>query len=101
MDETTLLTLLRYDLNRLGAMPDDDYLRTLLRAAKLYLQEYGIKLPDETVGVDIEDFQPLVIGTAAWMYTKRRTGEGPPRYITTLKNTILFRQVGGGGVRNA
>ena len=38
MDEQILFDLLRADLNRLGERPDDDYLKTLLRAARLDLE---------------------------------------------------------------
>lgn len=97
MDENTLLVLLRYDLTRAGARPDDDYLLTLLRAAKKHLTRAGITLPGvDHSGVDIDDFQTLVVGTAAWMYTKRRTGEAMPQYLRSLRNSILLSQKAGG-----
>ncbi len=97
MDENTLLVILRYDLNRLGARPDDDYLLTLIKAAKADITRFGITLPGEDhSGVDIEDFQTLVVGTAAWMYTKRRTGEPMPCYVRSLRNSILLSQKAGG-----
>lgn len=96
MDEELLLDLLRYDLNRLGARPDDDYLRTLLRAASLDLKRAGIELPGpEHTGIDIEDYQVIVVGTAAWMYTKRRTGEEMPKYLRSLRNRALLAQKAG------
>ena len=57
MDENTLLVLLRFDLTRAGARPDDDYLLTLIRAAKKHLTRAGITLPGaDHSGVDIDDF---------------------------------------------
>lgn len=96
MDETTLLSLLRYDLNRSGARPDDDYLRVLLRAATKDVERAGIVLPGpDSSGVDIEDFQVIVVGTASWMYTKRRTGEDMPKYLRSMRNKIFFAQKAG------
>lgn len=96
MDENTLLYLLRYDLNRIGARPDDEYLRVLIRAASNDLRRAGITLPGpETNGVDVEDYQVLVIGTASWMYVKRRTGEAMPKYLRSLRNSILLSQKAG------
>lgn len=92
MNEVTLLALLRYDLNRLGAMPDDDYLKTLLRAAKQDLESTGIQFPAEDTAEDVERYQILVIGTASWMYTKRRTGEEAPAYIRRMTNKMLLEQ---------
>ena len=86
MDEQILFDLLRADLNRLGERPDDDYLKTLLRAARLDLERRG---------VDVEDYQTLIVGTASWMYSKRRTGEAMPQYLRSLKNSILFAQKAG------
>jgi hypothetical protein len=96
MDEQILLALLRYDLNRLGARPDDDYLKVLIRAAIRDLQRAGIVFPGpDHSGVDIEDFQVLVVGTAAWMYTKRRTGEKMPQYVRSIRNRLLLAQKAG------
>ena len=47
MDEQILFDLLRADLNRLGERPDDDYLKTLLRAARLDLERRGVHFPDD------------------------------------------------------
>jgi hypothetical protein len=95
MDETTLLQLLRYDLNRLGARPDDEYLKTLLKAAKRDLETTGITFPDDSSESDIEDYQLLIVGTAAWMYTKRRTGEDMPAYVRRMRNKIYIAQKAG------
>lgn len=95
MDEELILELLRYNLNRAGARPDDEYLRTLIRAAILDLKRFGIKFPGpDHSGIDIEDFQTLVEGTAAWMYAKRRTGEAMPKYVRSLRTSILLAQKG-------
>lgn len=95
MDEQTLLAILRYDLNRIGARPDDEYLRVLLRAASLDLQRDGIAIPDpDSSCVDVEDYQILITGTAAWMYMKRRTGEGMPKYLRGIRTHILLSQKG-------
>ena len=95
MDEQILFDLLRADLNRLGERPDDDYLKTLLLAARLDLERRGVHFPDDENGVDVEDYQTLIVGTASWMYSKRRTGEAMPQYIRSLKNSILFAQKAG------
>ena len=96
MDEQILLDLLRYDLNRAGAKPDDAYLRVLLRAAILDIQREGVALPGpDSSGVDVEDYQIMIVGTAAWMYTKRRTGEDMPRYLRGMRNKILLSQKAG------
>lgn len=95
MDEQILFDLLRADLNRLGERPDDDYLKTLLRAARLDLERRGVHFPDDANGVDVEDYQTLIVGTASWMYSKRRTGETMPQYLRSLKNSILFAQKAG------
>lgn len=95
MEEGILLTLLRYDLNRIGERPDDAYLTTLLRAAANDLTRAGIKLPGPEATHDIEDYQILVVGTASWMYAKRRTGEAMPKYLRSLRNSILLSHKAG------
>lgn len=95
MDEETLLGLLRYDLGRIGARPDDDYLLTLIRAAKKDIEREGIALPSSDTSVGVEDYQSMVVGTAAWMYTKRRTGETMPRYVRMLRTRTLLAQKAG------
>ena len=64
MDEQILFDLLRADLNRLGERPDDEYLKTLLRAACIDLERRGVHFPDDANGVDVEDYQTLIVGTA-------------------------------------
>lgn len=92
MNDEILLQLLRYDLNRAGARPDDGYLVTLIQAARLDIERSGIRLPTDQNDPCIQDFQVMVAGTAAWMYTKRRTGEDMPRYVRSLRNRALLAQ---------
>lgn len=93
MSEETMMDLLRIDLGRIGARPDDEYLLTLIRAAAKDIEREGIALPSSDVGQ--EDYMAMVVGTAAWMYTKRRTGEGMPRYVRSLRTRALLAQKSG------
>lgn len=92
MDDATLLTLLKLDLQRMGELPGDDiYLPALLKAARASLTRQGIQ--DD--GSD--DYGQTVVGTAAWLYRKRITGETEPAYLVRLrKDLLLARRMGGG-----
>ena len=77
------LQLLKLDLQRIGIeLGDDEYLNTLLLAAKQHLSRQGI----ETV----PDYDYTM--TAAWMYRKRITGETEPAYLRQLRHDILASQ---------
>lgn len=87
MDNAALLKLLRHDLQRTGTLPgDDDYLTHLLQAARSSLERQGI-LPE-----DSEDYSQTVIGTAAWLYRKRITGEAEPQYLRQMRLNLIVSQ---------
>lgn len=81
------LQLLKLDLQRIGIeLGDDEYLNTLLLAAKQHLSRQGIEtVPDY-------DYTMAVVGTAAWMYRKRITGEAEPAYLRQMRHDILASQ---------
>lgn len=93
MDEQGLLDLLKMDLQRVGVeLGDEDYLTGLIRAAKRNLTRQG-------VGEDgADDYPYLVVGTAAWMYRKRISGEAEPLYLRRMRLDMLISQRRGGGV---
>lgn len=93
MDDEMLLKLLKLDLQRTGDLPGDrDYLPHLLLAAKARLTRQGARDDGS------EDYIQAVVGTAAWMYRKRITGEGEPAYLKCLRRDIIISQrIGGGG----
>lgn len=81
------LELLKYDLQRNGQeLGDDEYLKSLLRAAEQHLNRQGI-LPTPDY-----DYVQAVVGTAAWMYRKRVTGETEPAYLKAIRHDILVSQ---------
>ena len=86
MDENAMLLLLRQDLQRTGACPlpgEDDYLLHLLRAAIASLERQGARREDS------EDWYQTVVGTAAWMYRKRITGEAEPKYLRRMRLDLI------------
>lgn len=91
MDEHLALTLLKQDLQRMGPLPrDESYLLHLLRVARANLtQRQGI------VDDGSEDYVQLVVGTAAWMYRKRITGEAEPAYVRRLRKDLLLARTRG------
>lgn len=92
MAEDIKMTLLRLDLQRIGEAPDAPLLENYLGAASSNLKRQGIT-EDES-----EDYTALVVGTAAWMYRKRVTGEGEPRYLKRMRCDLWGAQKLGGGV---
>ena len=85
MDESTMLTLLKLDLQRTGDLPgDQEYLPSLLSAARASLKRQGIQ-DDGT-----DDYAQAVIGTAAWIYRKRQNGEAEPAYVRRLRLDLLL-----------
>ena len=87
MDNAALLKLLRHDLQRTGTLSgDDDYLTHLLQAAKSSLERQGIQPEDS------EDYAQTVIGTAAWLYRKRITGEAEPQYLRRMRLDLIVSQ---------
>lgn len=92
MDDMSMLALLKHDLQRIGVeLGDEDYLLGLVRAAKSNLARQGVR--EEEAG----DYPYLVVGTAAWMYRKRITGEAEPAYLKRMRHDMLFSQKMGGG----
>ena len=93
MDDLILLELLKADLQRTGVeLPGDRlYLPALLNTARTSLARQGIK-PDCSA-----DYIQTVVGTAAWIYGKRITGEADPAYLRRLRLDLLLargREVG-------
>ena len=87
MNNGVMLSLLRRDLERLGASSaDDEYYMHLIRAAKSSLSRQGIKSCRD------EDYMQCVIGTAAWMYRKRINGEAEPSYLRRLRHDLKISQ---------
>lgn len=85
MDEEIMLSLLRRDLQRMESLPgDDEYLPSLITAAKASLARQGIH-DDNTM-----DYAQAVIGTAAWIYRKRVNGEAEPEYLRRLRLDLLL-----------
>lgn len=84
MAEDIKMTLLKLDLQRIGPLPDAPLLENFLGAARSTLAREGIK--DDSS----EDYTALVVGTAAWMYRKRITGEAEPKYLRRMRTDIRF-----------
>lgn len=92
MDQAGELALLKIDLQRNGVeLGDEAYLLTKLEAARANLTRQGIKPGEEA------DYTDLVVGTAAWMYRKRITGEEEPRYLRRMRHDLLLSQKMRGG----
>lgn len=88
MTDSELLALLKLDLQRIGAtLGDDEYLLKKLNSAKRNLSRQGIR--EEA---DADDYDDLVVGTAAWMYRKRVTGEAEPIHLKRMRLDLLFSQ---------
>lgn len=79
MDKGLCLALLKLDLQRIGDQPDTPLLEHYLGAAASNLAREGVR---EDGG---EDYTALVVGTAAWMYRKRLTGEAEPQYLRRMR----------------
>ena len=93
MDQAAMLSLLQHDLQRMGELPGDrEYLPSLLAAARASLSRQGIQ-DDGTM-----DYAQAVIGTAAWIYRKRITGEAEPEYLRRFRLDLLLARGRGDGV---
>lgn len=80
-----MIRLLKLDLQRMGELPgDDEYLPTLIDVAMAMLDRQGIKR-DWSL-----DYGQTVVGTAAWIYRKRITGEAEPAYLRRLRLDLLL-----------
>lgn len=85
MDDAALLSLLKLDLQRTGELPGDaEYLPSLIAAAKASLTRQGIQDDGS------QDYAQTVVGTAAWIYRKRITGEAEPAYLRRLRLDLLL-----------
>ncbi len=85
MDRDTMIRLLKLDLQRMGELPgDDEYLPTLIDVAISMLARQGIQ-QDQSM-----DYGQTVVGTAAWIYRKRITGETEPAYLRRLRLDLLL-----------
>ena len=93
MDDAALLSLLKLDLQRTGELPGDtEYLPSLIAAAKASLTRQGIQDDGS------QDYAQTVVGTAAWIYRKRITGEAEPAYLKRLRLDLLLARGRGGAV---
>ena len=80
-----MLKLLKLDLQRTAELPgDEEYLPALLETARASLARQGIQ-DDGTM-----DYGQTVIGTAAWIYRKRISGEAEPAYLRRLRKDLLL-----------
>lgn len=87
LDEVKM-QLLKLDLQRIGKMPDEPLLESYLRAAASNLARQGVR--DDSS----EDYIALLIGTAAWMYRKRISGEVEPRYLRRMRLDMKYGKGG-------
>lgn len=85
MDRDTMIRLLKLDLQRMGELPgDEEYLPSLIDVAMAMLARQGIG-QDQSL-----DYGQTVVGTAAWIYRKRITGEAEPEYLRRLRLDLLL-----------
>ena len=85
MDIDTLLLFLKIDLG-INRDTYDARLPSDLETAQAEIHREGITLGDSSDDID------LVVMYAAWLWNKRRTGEGMPRMLRYLLNNHLFAQ---------
>lgn len=91
MDDAALLALLKLDLQRTEELPGDgEYLPSLIAAARASLARQGIEDDGS------QDYGQAVVGTAAWIYRKRITGEAEPAYVRRLRLDLLLSRRGEG-----
>lgn len=91
MDTTVRLTLLKSDLQRTGASGvGDEYLGFLLRAAEGRLKREGVR---DDGG---EDYNQVLISTAAWLYRKRVNGEAEPEHLRRMRLDLIVSNRAGG-----
>lgn len=86
-EAVTLLVALKTDLG-ITTKVYDDRLLAYIQTAQARITEEGAELTDS-----VEDSQ-LTIQYAAWLWSKRDTGEGMPRMLRyALNNRILSRKM--------
>lgn len=86
MDIDTLLLFLKIDLG-INRDTYDARLTSDLETAQAEIKREGVVLTD-----DSSDDIDLVVMYAAWLWNKRRTGEGMPRMLRYLLNNHLLAQ---------
>ena len=92
MDDSSLLLLLRQDLQRSVTLPlEDTYLLQLLQAARASLERQGAK------DNGAPDWDQAVISTAAWLYRKRITGESEPQFLRRMRLDLIVSGRAQGG----
>lgn len=80
-----MIRLLKLDLQRMGELPgDEEYLPSLIDVAISMLARQGIRQDNSM------DYGQTVVGTAAWIYRKRITGEAEPAYLRRLRLDLLL-----------
>lgn len=85
MDIDTLLLYLKIDLG-INRDTYDTRLTAVIESAQAEIQREGITLENSPDDID------LVVMYAAWLWNKRRTGEGMPRMLRYHLNNHLFAQ---------
>ena len=80
------LTMLKTDLG-ISATSYDTRLGQYIKSAEASITREGVTLDDEA----IDDAQ-LVVMYAAWMWTKRESGEGMPRMLRYKLNNRIFSE---------
>lgn len=84
LDDSSLLLLLRQDLQRTANLPlEDTYLLHLLQAARASLERQGCR------DREAPDWDQTVISTAAWLYRKRITGEAEPQFLRRMRLDMI------------
>lgn len=89
MQDELRMQLLALDLQRMEEMPDLPLLANYLGAAASNLQRQGVSDDGS------EDYTALLVGTAAWMYRKRITGEAEPKYLRRMRLDMKFSRGAG------
>lgn len=87
LDDSSLVLLLRQDLQRTGNIPGEEtYLFHLLQASRSSLERQGVRDDDS------EDYYQTVVSTAAWLYRKRVSGEDEPRFLRRMRLDLIASQ---------
>ena len=87
-----MLDMLKIDLGIKGTTAYDDRLIQYLNYSRQEIQGKGVTLNAS----DVRD-QQLIVMYAAWLWRRRKTGEGMPRMVRYALNNRLIGRVGGGG----
>lgn len=90
MNWDEMLTQLKIDLGIVSTAYDARF-STLLKAAYDSIVREGIQLQPV-----LPDHADLVVSYAAWLWRKRDSGDGLPRWLRWRMNNLLFEQKAGG-----